>query len=157
MLILPSKDMPKLSAPLKLIDSANFKEKGFSLVEIILIIMIVGFIVSLINLLPSSIGLVGTSKNETLAKDVAQTKIEDLRALTYVNLANTNNPAPIIIDPRLASIPEGSGSYIVEDCIPPTCSGEEIKKVTVTVSWVDSGNKLKDIQFSTFIAKGGLN
>lgn len=157
MLILTSKDMPKLSAPFKLIDSASFKEKGFLLVEIILIIMIVGFIVSLINLLPSSIGLIGTSKNETLAKDVAQTKIEDLRALTYVNLANTASPAPTVTDPRLASIPEGSGTYIVEDCIPPTCNGEEIRKVTVTVSWVDSGNKFKNIQLSTFIAKGGLN
>src|SRR3989344_6359190 len=124
-----------LSALLK----SNFRspEKGFSLIEVLLILMILGFIVSLINLAPSAIGLVGTSKYESLAKEIVQKKIEDLRSLGFSNICDPTS-APCtdnITDSRLSKLPRSTGQVLVEVCPSEIClNGEEIKKLTITVS-----------------------
>lgn len=130
---------------------------GFSIVEVLLIVMIVGFIASLINLLPPALGLVGSSKHEVVAKQVAQKQIEDLRSSGYDNLANTSSPPPSIVDSRLQTIPGGSGTYTIQDCEPPICqNSEQIKNISIVIAWIESGNKPKNIQVNTLIAKGGL-
>lgn len=126
-------------------------QKGISLVEIILAILVIGFIVLLITSLPNSLRLVGGSKNETIAKDIVSKKIEGLRSLGYGNFAS----GPII-DPRTNELPSGSGDVLVEDCPITICTNnEEIKKVAVKVSWSDQGNT-KKVEVITFIGKGGL-
>ncbi len=128
-------------------------EKGFSLVEILLVTVVAGFIVLLIANLPTSLGSIGNSKKESLAKDIASQVIEDLRNKTYDNLANGTNS---IADSRLSSMPGGNGSVVVEDCPVSVCThSEAVKKVTVQIGWVESG-KNRSVSVSTFIAKGGL-
>lgn len=128
-------------------------EGGFSLVELILVVLIVGFTVLLINNLPTSIGLIGKSTFSSTAKDIASQSIENERIQTYDNLANGTNA---VVDSRLDSIPMGSGTVTIIDCPGNICTnGEQIKEVTAQINWVESGNS-KNVQMTTFISKGGL-
>ena len=132
---------------------SNF-QKGFSFVEIILVLMIAGSIILLITNLPSSARLVGSSKYESMAKEIASRKIEELRSATYSNLTNGTT---IVNDSRLSSLPSGSSQVVISDCLPSVCTGnEQIKQVSVTINWVDAGKNNK-VAISTFIASGGLH
>lgn len=132
----------------------KLNQKGISLVEILLVILIVGLIIIVLSNLPLSLSLVGGSKHESLAKQIVQREIEQLRAQTYDNLANTSTPPPAIPDSRIGQLPAGVGIYIIADCAVCT-SNELIKQVTARVSWIESGKSM-NAEVSTFIAKGGL-
>lgn len=128
-------------------------ERGASLAEILIVILIVGFILLVVANIPSSIFLIGSSKYQSTAKQVASKQIEDLRLQGFDNLANgTAN----ISDSRISTLPQGSGTIEIIDCPQTICSnGEQAKKVTVKVKWSES-SKPKNIEVNTLISKGGL-
>lgn len=129
------------------------KEHGFSIIEVILVIMIAASIIFLIANLPSSAKLVGTSKYESIAKEIAYKKIEDLRSLTYLNLANGTST---INDSRISSLPNGAGEVTISDCNPTICTSNElVKDIAIKITWEDAGKDGK-VEISTFIAKDGL-
>ncbi|MBI3486393.1 prepilin-type N-terminal cleavage/methylation domain-containing protein [Candidatus Daviesbacteria bacterium] len=139
---------------------SNFKrylrEKGFSIIEILLVVMIVGFITSLVLLLPSSIGLVGDSKSTALAKDIASRQMESLRAKGYDNLLGLRGPATNISDSRVSQLQSGSATFTISDCPIDICTNnEQIVKAIVAVNWKEK-NQTKTVSLSTLIAKGGL-
>ncbi len=128
-------------------------QKGVSLIEILLVVVIIGFIALLTTSLPSSIGLIGVSDKTSLANDIAAKQIEYLRHQTFINLANGSNS---FTDLRLSNLPSGGGTYLIEDCPVSVCaSDEEIKKATVTVTWSDKG-VTRSVKITTFISEGGL-
>lgn len=131
----------------------KLNQKGFSLVEIIIVTALVGAIVIIIANIPQAIKLIGTSSNESIAKQIIAEKIESLRSETYDNLANGTTQ---ISDRRLSSLPSSSSSVLVEDCPQSICvNGELVKQVTINVTWKDA-DKTKNVLVSTLIAKGGL-
>lgn len=131
----------------------KLNQKGFSLVEIIIVTALVGAIVIIIANIPQAIKLIGTSSNESIAKQIIAEKIESLRSETYDNLANGTTQ---ISDRRLSSLPSSSSSVLVEDCSQSICvNGELVKQVTINVTWKD-GDKTKNVTVATLIAKGGL-
>lgn len=133
-------------------------KNGFSLVEILLVIGIVAFILLIIGSLPSTFGLIGNSNHQSLAKQIATKKIEDLRSLGYDNICDpTGGPCTDpITDSRLISLPKSSGNAIISVCPINVCtSSEKVKQIEVTINWSDSG-KDQSIKLSTFISKGGL-
>lgn len=128
-------------------------QKGFSLIEVMLVVVLVGFMVLIMANLPSALGLIGGSKHESLARDIASKKIEEVRNQGYDNLANGQSA---IQDSRLIELIGGSAQSLIEDCPLTVCSNnEQIKKVTVTVSWLEQGQP-KSVTIATFVAKGGL-
>lgn len=128
-------------------------EKGTSLVELILVVVIVGFIILLLSNLPSTLKLIGDSKNNSLVREIVSKKIEGLRLQTYDNLANGS---ATFLDPRLSSLNSATATQNIEDCPLTICTnGELIKKVTVTVTWLEGG-KPRKLEMDTLIAKGGL-
>ena len=130
------------------------EEKGFSLVESLLVVVIIGSVVLLIANIPNALMLIAKSRHVSLAREIAVKQIEDKRTINYVNLVNDNSP---ITDTRLSIMPEGSGTVEVTDCDPSICTnGEDIKQVTVTVSWRDN-NKIQTITLKTMIGEGGIN
>lgn len=132
----------------------SWNQKGFSLVEVLLVVMMVGFIAMMIFNLPQSLRLTGASSHETLAKEIASQQIERLRSRTYENLGG-NGTMPIS-DPRLDKLIGGVGSVTVADCPGSVCvNNEEIKQITVEVSWQDEG-KTNSVKYDTLIARGGL-
>lgn len=128
-------------------------EQGLSLVELILGIMIIGFMVMLVMNLPSSLSLIGKSRFTSIAKDIASQKVEDTRAVGFDNLADGSTS---FYDPRLSSLPSPSANLTVSDCPVSVCkNGEEVKQITVTVNWIDKGSP-GNVILTTLVAKGGL-
>ncbi len=128
-------------------------EKGVSLIESLLVVVVIGSLVFLIANIPNALMLIGKSRYVSLAREIAVKQIEDKRTINYVNLVNDNSP---ILDTRLSLLPEGSGTVEVEDCPPSICTnGEHIKQVTVKVNW--QGNKPQTIILKTMIGEGGIN
>lgn len=126
--------------------------KGFSLVEILVVIASIGFLVILISSLPNSINLVTKANNVSVAREIIQKEMEGQRSDTYINLSSNS-----INDSRLKLLPQGAGEVLVEDCNPTICTeGEDIKEVTISVSWKDGG-KDQSVKVKTFISKEGLN
>lgn len=129
-------------------------ERGVSLIESLLVVVVLGSIVFLISSIPNSLMLVGKSRHVSLAREIAVKQIEDKRNISYVNLVNDNSP---ISDSRLSLLPEGLGSVVVSDCDPVICTnGESIKQVKVTVNWKDN-NKTQSVNLQTMIGEGGIS
>lgn len=134
----------------------NKNQQGFSLIEVVLVIMLIGFLILIISNLPSSFRLIGKSKNESLAREIAVSEIENQRAKTYINLANTSNPLPQISDSRISQLPQGNGTIEIKDCPNTICQrSEQTKQVIVTVNWIQD-TQVKTVQLTTLISNGGL-
>lgn len=130
-----------------------FGQSGFTLVEVALALMIVIFVVMMIVNLPPSLSLIGKSKQEGLAKDIASAKLESLRSQGFDNLANGTSP---LTDTRLSSLPGGSGEVVIEDCPETVCTNSETaKKVKTKVEWKHTSGT-KEVELTTIISKGGL-
>ncbi len=132
-------------------------QKGVSLVELVLALFIIGSIVFLIINLPSSIALIGKSKRASLAKEIVNQKVENLRLQGFNNLPPNGTTG--FSDVRLSSLDSGTGEIIIEDCPVEVCiNGEtDIKRVSVRVKWKERlENKQKSVEITTLIAKGGL-
>ncbi len=132
------------------------KEKGFSLIEIVIIVLIAGFIVLLLSNLPSSLKLIGISNHESKAKEVAQKKVEDIRATPFANISLGTTP---VEDAGLSSLPGGTGEILIEECPDTVCSTQAekalIRKATVKINWIDHANQ-KEVKLTTLVTDGGL-
>lgn len=127
--------------------------KGFGLVEILVVVVLVGIIVVVIANLSSPIKLLGVSQDDSLAKEIVAKQLEVVRNVGYLNLGSI--PANIT-DSRLSQLNNGSGTTLIEDCLPPICTNnEQAKKVTITVSWSESG-KTRKVEAATLVSEGGL-
>lgn len=129
------------------------KNSGFSLIEILLVVLVAGMIIAVLANLTPTINLLTTSNRENTARQIVAKRIEDIRAQGFDNLANGTDP---FSDPRLTSLPQSGASTIIEDCPAQICvNSEPIKKVQIQVSWVEN-NQSKEFSATTLISKGGL-
>lgn len=129
-------------------------QKGVSIIEITVVLAIIGFLAILVASFPNAMALIGKTRHLSVASEIASKKMEDLRAMQYINLSLGEEE---ISDPRLGLLPSGSGKVLVEDCYPEICTqSEDTKKVTVTVTWRDYG-KDQIVNLTTLISDGGLN
>ncbi len=130
------------------------REKGVSLIESLVIIMIISTIVFLMANLPNAMGLITKSKHLSLAREIASKQLEDKRIVNYANLVSDTTA---IADVRMSLLPEGAGSVTVADCDPTICpNNEHLKKIAVTLTWKDH-NKTQSVSLYTLIGEGGLN
>lgn len=129
-------------------------KNGFSLIELLLVIIVIGASVFLLASLPNALNLISKSNHMSLAREIASKQLEDKRSINYINLVNdTSN----ITDPRLSLLPQASGTVNVDDCEVTICTNSEhIKKITVTINWKDN-NKIQTVTLNTFIGEGGIN
>ncbi|GEM_PF-1722129 len=132
-------------------------QRGVSLVESLLVVVVVGVIVALMANLPNAMNLITKSKELSLAREIATKQIEDKRATSYINLAKGTEDLKTL-DSRVSLLPGGDGSVVVEDCdTEKICTnGESIKQVIVTINWKNN-SKQQTATLNTLIGKGGLN
>lgn len=129
------------------------KQLGFSLVEVVIAIFLVGAIVLVVANIPHAIQLITASQSESLVREAAAKKLEDFRLTGYDNLATGNAN---FIDPRLSKLPAVSATTSVIDCPLLLCpSGEAVKQVTISINW-NENNSPKNFKIVTLISKGGL-
>src|SRR5687768_2569747 len=107
-------------------------QRGNTLVEALMVIVVIGLVVYLLASIPNAMRLVNQSKHISLAREIASKQIEDKRSVSFTNLVNDTQA---ITDPRINLLPKGQGNVVVADCDPTICTNSEnIKTVTVTVS-----------------------
>lgn len=126
---------------------------GFSLVEVIIAIFLIGAIVLVIANIPQAIRLITSSQSESKVREVAAKKLEDTRLTGYDNLATGISN---FSDPRLNSLAAVSAVTAVDVCPLTICpGGESVKQVTISIDWSENGAD-KNFQVVTLIGKGGL-
>lgn len=126
---------------------------GFSLTEIVIVIALAGVIVIVLANIPATLGLIGQSNHQSLANQIIDMKIEDLRSQGFENLGNGTST---ITDTRLNQLPGSSSEVVIEDCPLAVCTNsEEVKKITVKVTWNEAKGS-KEVKVVTFVGKGGL-
>lgn len=129
------------------------KSKGFSLIEVVIVVFLTGVIVLVIANIPQAIRLVTSSQAESKVREVVAKKVEDIRLSGYDNLVNGTTS---LDDPRLNDLPGLLASTVISDCPAEVCTGGELaKKVSITVSWQEN-NEPKTYQVNTLVSKGGL-
>lgn len=129
-------------------------QKGISLTELLLVVVVVGAIIVLMANLPNAVGLITKSYHLSLAREIVSKQIEDKRTISFINLVNDTSA---ITDSRMSLLPGGSGTVMVEDCSVQICtSGENLKQITAEIIWKES-NKLQSVSLKTFIGEGGIN
>jgi Tfp pilus assembly protein PilE len=128
--------------------------KGSSLIELVIVIVVIGFLALLIGNIPSAINLVGKANHQSTAREIIAKEVEALRGTKYENLVNGTTA---ISDTRINMLPAGSSTVLIEDCSASVCKNSEAtKQVTVTVGWKEAG-KAQTAKVQTLISQGGLN
>lgn len=135
------------------IEKVNFCPKGFSLIEIIVVLALAGFLFFILSGLPSIFKLTTSSNHLSLAKQAAERKMEEVRSEGYEALSAGTTE---FTDAKIQSLPQVNASLKVEDCPLEICTNnEEVLQVTITINWSQDGQP-KAFTTSTLVAKGGL-
>ena len=129
------------------------KEKGVSLVELVLVVAAVGFLALLVSNLPSSISSINKSRHASLARDIAGKQMDYLRRQTYANLSEGTES---FFDSSLNNLPGALATYEIEECPLEVCLDQEsAKEVKVKVIWNESGDS-KSVELVTIVGEGGI-
>ncbi|MBX4201074.1 type II secretion system GspH family protein [Candidatus Parcubacteria bacterium] len=123
------------------------KQRGTSLVEIIIVIFLVSILFELCFMEAKALGISHKQRYEDIAYHVANKEMETLRSTAFDSLPGSGT----ISDPMLAQIPSGAGDFTVADYPGYT----NLKKLTVTVNWNDGANK--SVVLTTLAGGGGIN
>lgn len=128
--------------------------RGFSLVEVIIAIFLIGAMVFVIANIPQAIRLVTLSQSESLVREIAAKKLEDMRLTGYENLAADG--VTNFSDPRLSDLTGVSATSNVVDCTVSGCAGGvDVKEVTISIGWSENGTA-REFEIVTLVGKGGL-
>ena len=123
-------------------------KSGFSLLEVIVTIFIIGLVLVLYQASLGKVKLIQYAKNQEIALRVANNKIEVLRAGGYSALPASGN----FSDSQLNSLSNSSANMTITDY------NADTKQVLITIQWKEpTGSALKNISLATLITKtGGL-
>ena len=129
------------------------KEKGISLVEIVLVAAAVIALALLLGTLPSSMSSINKSRHASIAREIAAREIEYIKKQPYENFLEGVNT---FTDLSLNNLASGSAYYEIKACPAEICTNEEeMKEVKVSVSWSESGEPVK-VELVTLIYAGGI-
>jgi Tfp pilus assembly protein PilV len=123
-------------------------KSGFSLVEVLVTIFFVGLILVLYQTALSKMHLIRYVKNEQIALQVANNKIEELRAGGYSALPSSG----VFSDSQLDALSNCTANMAITDFNAST------KTVAITIEWQQPpSTAVRNISLSTLITKtGGL-
>ena len=122
------------------------QKKGFSIIEIIISLSIIGVLFVLYGLINRTLVFNQEVKYQEVALRIVRTEIETLRALPYASLPS----AGPFTNPMLANLPQGTGIISV------AAYNSELKSITATVSWTGPGASTRSVSVDTLIGQGGL-
>lgn len=121
-------------------------KKGFSLIEAVITIFIIGVVLVLYQSAVSTIRLTKIAKDQEIALRVANNKIEELRTGGYANLPESGG----FSDAQLSVLPSGSGNMEISNF------NADTKQVLVEVEWQETGSSsARNVTLATLITKTG--
>lgn len=125
------------------------KSRGFTLIEIVVSIFIMGIMLFATHAIFLGTPLIQNARHHDLALKIASNQLEMQRGLGYNNL--TGHPgSQSFSDTFLASLPSGVGTLII------TALSTSTIQIEAQVSWLEQGTTTS-ISLATILAKtGGL-
>lgn len=125
------------------------KQKGFTLIEVLLTLIIFASIILIYTALTGTSVASRTGRYQPIAVKIASKKIEQVRNSTW-----NNWPAPgSFTDSDLTKLPNGSANLAIAD----SNGFANLKEVIVTVSWYESASSNpKTVQLDTLVTLGGI-
>lgn len=120
-------------------------KKGFSLIEIIITIGILGLMILVFQAVLVNGVLTRNAQNKDVALKIATHKIEEIRALGYLSVPASGS----FTDSLLNTIPAGNATLTVSDY------NTKVKQVVVTVSWAEPNSNPRSLSLTTLIADAG--
>ena len=111
------------------------KRKGFTLIDVIIAIALVGIATLAVGLIYPGLRLSELSREQIIANSVAQKKMEELKAVQFDSLV-LESGVPFA-DAELIKLKNSSASYTVSEYdINGDLSGDDdVRLITVTVIW----------------------
>lgn len=126
----------------------NFNQNsGFSIVEAIISIFVVGVILAIYGQLSEMVAVNKGTGYQEIALRIARSQAEDLRALPFSALPASGSFSHTL----LAELPQGSANFTNADF-----GASEVKKITIVVSWQEARAGNRNITLTTLISQGGL-
>lgn len=119
--------------------------KGFSLIEVLVVIFIIGVISLIYAAGAPLIKAANGVANEDVALHAASQELEKLRAGGYATLPASGT----FSNTQLTTLPSGIGNETIADFNPT------IKQVTVMVSWQEISGNIRSVSLSTLITQTG--
>jgi len=101
--------------------------------------------IAFVSVIVGSIKITRDAAYENISFRIAESKLNELRALGYANLP-VSGP---FSDAGLASVPQGLASTTV------TVWNAKTKQVTTGVSWVDANARTRYVSLTTLITESG--
>jgi prepilin-type N-terminal cleavage/methylation domain-containing protein len=137
------------------------KEGGFSLIEVLITIFILGVVcITLISVFIYGFNLLQKTKKVAMATEIAQAEVERYRNTPYATIKalTTGTAQPLLTASQtLLGTPEyfinGQGSATFE-AIPG--GDENIRKLTVQITWIYRAQQ-QEKNVVTYIASSGIN
>ncbi len=133
----------------KAIQNQKNPQKGFSLIEVLIAIFILGIVsVTLISVFIYGFNVVYKTRQVSMATQIAQEEVELVRNMNYDDILLLGST---YTHDSLSELVNGAGALSIE-----SGPGDDIKKLTVSVTWDYQGtNMRKDVV--TFVTREGVN
>jgi competence protein ComGC len=129
--------------------------KGVTLMELLIVITTIGMLTFLLASIPNSLALISRSDHISIAREIAVKQVDDRRAMPYDNLQIDENGVDIV-DYRMSRFPNGVGKVYIKPCDIQVCpSDEQVKQITVSISWTEAGQE-QNVEITTLISENGL-
>jgi prepilin-type N-terminal cleavage/methylation domain-containing protein len=127
---------------------AQYKQAGFTIVELIVTIVLIGLLVPAITMTITTLNLINDRARDLASVHaLAENKVESLRSVSFTGLANgtttfTNELPASLATPR-------SATYTISAASPA------LKQVDVSISYNDHGQN-RSISYRTYIGELGV-
>jgi prepilin-type N-terminal cleavage/methylation domain-containing protein len=127
--------------------SRSTKQKGFSVIEVVVSLFMLGVILLVYAAANNTLILNRIAKHQQLAYRIAANELESIRALPYASIPSSGP----FSDTLMTNLPSGSGALAT------SVYDSRTKQIVVTVTWREPGTSIdKTESVTTLITEGGL-
>ena len=114
----------------------------------------------------SQIAVINKDRENIIATLAAQEKIEDIRGMSFADILDSNKLTPTFTAtgpndankvPGLSYLNNASGTVVVDNTYSPVSGAADIRRVSVTVSWLSSTGSVLQKEQATLVTRSGIN
>lgn len=131
------------------VDARKAKKGGFTLIEVLITLMILTVVLTtLLSCFIQAFDILTRMKQMTIATQSIQNELELIRSMHYSDILSLDDT---FTNDSLSYLENSSGIIDLEDSV-----GAEIKKLTVSVTWIYRGRQMQK-EIVTYVTKKGIN